>query len=76
MNVSPVDSIPRDVRTDPQPGDMVSKTNAKGRKNLRTVVAVLDHYVHYIGSKTPVPCVCWISTWTEWCRGATVEKAV
>jgi hypothetical protein len=76
MNTSPVDSLPRDVRIEPKTGDIVSKTNAKGRIRRRTVIAVQDNYVHYWDSKKPLPKVCWITTWQEWCRGAAVEKAV
>ena len=75
MNTSPVDPIPRDVRFSPKTGDTVGKTDAKGRTRRRTVTAVVDNYVHYL-ENSGQPKVCWISTWQEWCRGATVEKAV
>lgn len=64
----------RDPLVDPQPGDQILK--GVGKKNLaryRDVVERDGHHVRYRSNSGPVK-ECWIATWWDWCKGATVTK--
>lgn len=60
----------RDPRIDPRRGDVVSRGGV-----TRTVLEIIGQYTvlyqPYIGRSNKK---CWITTWQDWCRRATVEK--
>lgn len=60
----------RDPKQDPQPGDVVSKTNMKGKTTKRTVTRREGNNIYYRTKPEGKECLCWIATWWEWCRTA------
>jgi hypothetical protein len=66
---------PRDPRIDPIPGDCVERTLKSGIAH-RIVTSREGWNVFYnlvtATSKRPRPCMCWITTWREWCKDGTI----
>ena len=63
-------SATRDPKQDPQPGDVVIKTNMKGKQTKRTVTGRKGNDVYYTTKDGGKVNNCWITTWWDWCRTA------
>lgn len=59
----------RDPLTDPRAGDVVQKG-----KVIRQVARSHAGNIHYTSNTKSTPSVCWITTWCDWCKKATVIK--
>lgn len=69
------DMAERDPRLDPQPGDKLTVTTAKGTRTSREVISrggPGDNDIVY-KTDTGKEKKCWISTWMDWAREAEVS---
>lgn len=64
----------RDSRQDPQPGDVITKTSAKGKTITRTVTRRNGNDVYYRSGDSQKELNCWITTWWDWSRTADEPK--
>lgn len=57
----------RDPRRDPERGDVVYKGTLS--RKVEDIIGFEIRYTSQVGKRSS----CWLTTWRNWCRGATLE---